>query len=243
MRTNLIIFALSLILSITASAQTWIELYNPDIPTLYNNVPQTCSPILGRQYHCWPWHVAPSTEWQVSSSDDVDIDLISVYLLSEWSIGDETQQCPSGWWDGMMINAGIFSIKAMDGPHATFSPDSLTGDLHWLPRQQEPIDNMVPIGNWHFSFIPNTLLIAGLAPDFSEAEVVSVYRSSNAVIIYIGPIFTLSDFNRDGVVETNDIFAFLSCWFGMGYRADYDTNNVVNVSDIFIFLALWFSEQ
>jgi hypothetical protein len=232
-----------LIMVQTSFAQAWIELYNSDIPTLRSNVPQVCSPTWGKQYHCWPWHPEPIDAWEFSSSENIDIDSVSVYLLSEWSAGNGTQQCPSGWWDGMIITTNAFSIKVMDGQHATFVPDIITGDLHWPPTQQDFLEDIVPIGQWHFSFAPNTLIITGAAPDLSEAEMAYVYRSGDVVAIYIGPIFLLSDFNRDGIVEVDDIFAFLGAWFDTNYRADYDANHVVGVSDIFMFLSLWFERR
>ncbi|MBY0262475.1 MAG: hypothetical protein K2Q20_09035, partial [Phycisphaerales bacterium] len=50
-----------------------------------------------------------------------------------------------------------------------------------------------------------------------------------------------ADFDRSGVRNVADIFAFLSAWFAGDIAADVDENNVRDVSDIFAFLSLWFA--
>ncbi len=49
------------------------------------------------------------------------------------------------------------------------------------------------------------------------------------------------DFNKDGVVDVPDIFAFLSAWFAGNIEADYTYNGVVFTTDIFAFLSAWFA--
>ncbi len=50
-----------------------------------------------------------------------------------------------------------------------------------------------------------------------------------------------ADFNRDGVVNVPDIFAFLSAWFAYNPEADFNNNGVVFTTDIFAFLSAWFA--
>jgi spore coat protein A len=50
-----------------------------------------------------------------------------------------------------------------------------------------------------------------------------------------------ADFNRDGIVNVPDIFAFLSAFFAGDLEADYTYNGTVFTPDIFAFLAAWFA--
>lgn len=49
-----------------------------------------------------------------------------------------------------------------------------------------------------------------------------------------------ADFDRSGVVNTADIFTFLSAWFAQSMTADFDGSGTVAVPDIFAFLSVWF---
>jgi len=49
------------------------------------------------------------------------------------------------------------------------------------------------------------------------------------------------DFDRSGVVNVPDIFAFLSAWFAGDPRADFNNNGTVFTPDIFAFLSAWFA--
>lgn len=49
------------------------------------------------------------------------------------------------------------------------------------------------------------------------------------------------DFDQDGTVAVNDIFAFLSAWFAGLPSADIDGMNGNDVPDIFAFLSAWFA--
>jgi hypothetical protein len=50
-----------------------------------------------------------------------------------------------------------------------------------------------------------------------------------------------ADWDRNGVVEVPDIFAFLSSWFSG--RGDFDGNGINEVPDIFAYLAEWFANN
>lgn len=49
------------------------------------------------------------------------------------------------------------------------------------------------------------------------------------------------DFNADGTVGVDDIFAFLSAWFAGNWLADCNESGASDVPDIFVFLAAWFA--
>lgn len=49
------------------------------------------------------------------------------------------------------------------------------------------------------------------------------------------------DFNADGAVGVDDIFAFLSAWFAGNWLADFNESGASDVPDIFDFLAAWFA--
>jgi len=61
--------------------------------------------------------------------------------------------------------------------------------------------------------------------------------------VLMTPIITncAADFNADGTVGVQDIFAFLSAWFSNDPRADVDGTPGVAVPDIFAFLSAWFA--
>ncbi len=48
------------------------------------------------------------------------------------------------------------------------------------------------------------------------------------------------DFDGNGTIGVEDIFAFLSYWFAVNPLADANSNGQVQVDDIFTFLSLWF---
>ncbi|MCB0352863.1 MAG: hypothetical protein KDD64_05035, partial [Bdellovibrionales bacterium] len=49
-----------------------------------------------------------------------------------------------------------------------------------------------------------------------------------------------ADFNGDGIVNVDDLFAFLSAWFAQSMSADFDGSGDIDVPDIFLFLTVWF---
>ncbi len=51
----------------------------------------------------------------------------------------------------------------------------------------------------------------------------------------------LPDFDCNGLVNVQDIFAFLSAWFASDPRSDYNLSGVSDVQDIFDFLSSWFA--
>ncbi len=50
-----------------------------------------------------------------------------------------------------------------------------------------------------------------------------------------------ADFNRDGIINNVDLFAFLSAWFALNISADFDGSGAIAVPDIFTFLNVWFA--
>lgn len=58
-----------------------------------------------------------------------------------------------------------------------------------------------------------------------------------------------ADFDCNGTVSVNDLFAFLAAWFAQngltapGLSADFDSNGTVSVNDLFAFLAAWFAQN
>jgi hypothetical protein len=77
------------------------------------------------------------------------------------------------------------------------------------------------------------------SPDFWHV----VYLNNAAVIVFDGegPPPCPADFNRDGTINVQDIFDFLSAWFAANPRADVNGVNGINVQDIFDFLTAWFA--
>jgi hypothetical protein len=48
-----------------------------------------------------------------------------------------------------------------------------------------------------------------------------------------------ADFNRDGVVDTRDVLAFLNAWASMDSESDCDRNGVIDTRDVLCFLNAW----
>lgn len=48
-----------------------------------------------------------------------------------------------------------------------------------------------------------------------------------------------ADYNRDGVVDTRDVIAFLNGWSALDPRADCDRNGFVDTRDVICFLNAW----
>jgi hypothetical protein len=49
-----------------------------------------------------------------------------------------------------------------------------------------------------------------------------------------------SDFDRNGLSDADDLFAFLDAWFAQGAGADFDGSGAVLIGDVFEFLNAWF---
>jgi glucose/arabinose dehydrogenase len=49
------------------------------------------------------------------------------------------------------------------------------------------------------------------------------------------------DYDRNGLVNVQDIFSFLEDWFNATPRADFNRSGTINVQDIFDYLAAWFA--
>ena len=63
-------------------------------------------------------------------------------------------------------------------------------------------------------------------------------------LLYVGPAQgsdCFADFNGDGHVTVQDIFAFLAAWFAHSPTASINHSGPPTVQDIFSFLALWFA--
>ena len=56
-----------------------------------------------------------------------------------------------------------------------------------------------------------------------------------------GPMCCRADFNGQGGLTVQDIFAFLTAWFAGNPSADFDGVNGLTVADIFAFLTAWFA--
>ncbi len=63
------------------------------------------------------------------------------------------------------------------------------------------------------------------------------------VVLMVMPRIGASDFNRDGVRNVQDIFAFLSAWFASAPGGDWSGDGVRDVSDIFAYLSDWFAGE
>ena len=50
-----------------------------------------------------------------------------------------------------------------------------------------------------------------------------------------------ADFDRNGTLNTADIFAFLQAWFAGNISADFDHSGGLAVADIFGFIGAWFA--
>lgn len=71
----------------------------------------------------------------------------------------------------------------------------------------------------------------------------TVTSSTSATLDASGPRLACKpDVNNDGVVDVNDIFAFLGQWFARTGSGDYDGDTLYSVNDIFAFLADWFAK-
>jgi hypothetical protein len=63
----------------------------------------------------------------------------------------------------------------------------------------------------------------------------------------LGSVVCAADFDDSGLLNADDLFAFLDAWFaqigqtGTTWSADFDDNDVVDVDDLFAFLDAWFA--
>jgi hypothetical protein len=67
-------------------------------------------------------------------------------------------------------------------------------------------------------------------------------QNDNSVLFqFTLPTQCAVDFDGDGHVAVQDIFAFLTAWFAGDPRADFDHQGGLAVQDIFAFLSGWFA--
>ncbi len=63
--------------------------------------------------------------------------------------------------------------------------------------------------------------------------------TSADVLLTINPCVT-ADFDHSGIINIDDLFAFLGAWFASGPGADFNSSGGIEVQDIFDFLTAWF---
>ena len=67
-------------------------------------------------------------------------------------------------------------------------------------------------------------------------------RDNGLVFSFSLPAACVADFNQDGQVTVQDIFAFLTAWFAKSPTADIGHSGTPTVQDIFSFLSHWFGK-
>ena len=75
----------------------------------------------------------------------------------------------------------------------------------------------------------------------SRSTVAVVTIAGDTMAIRIGSPPASADFNRDGVVNVPDVFAFLSAWFAGDIRAARSGDAACEFEDIAIYLGQWFA--
>ena len=50
-----------------------------------------------------------------------------------------------------------------------------------------------------------------------------------------------ADFDQNGALNINDLFAFLNAWFARSPQADFNQVNGVSIDDLFAYLNSWFT--
>jgi hypothetical protein len=61
------------------------------------------------------------------------------------------------------------------------------------------------------------------------------------VNLHLVPQLCDADYDADGVLSVQDIFAYLNAWFAGSPDADFNGNCTLEVQDIFDFLNAWFA--
>ena len=136
-----------------------------------------------------------------------------------------------------------------------------------LPALLSPNDE--PLGTFHFDGSTTAAATSPLAltpsfrADLTSGALVSIrlfvpptLPSQSAAYVFYSrtftaaanhPLLTLTaipicppDFNHSGTLTVQDIFDFLSAWFGGSPAADFNHVNGLTVQDIFDFLGAWF---
>jgi hypothetical protein len=78
-----------------------------------------------------------------------------------------------------------------------------------------------------------TALVTGVAAD-------GVFPENVRAMAFYAPACR-ADFDRNGVRDVSDIFAFLAAWFAGDLAADFDGDGGPGVPDVFAFLTVWFA--
>jgi hypothetical protein len=87
-----------------------------------------------------------------------------------------------------------------------------------------------------------TFQLENIGPNFSLFDMTGDGSVSSTDVSWFQlPNSCPADWDRNGVVEVPDIFAFLSSWFSG--RGDFDGNGINEVPDIFAYLAEWFANN
>ncbi len=142
-------------------------------------------------------------------------------------------------------NSNIVGVTAASGAGAGtaaygFEVSVNLEELGYNPRSRVRVAGFIV--NGAFTSVSNQVLGDPLSVnDLGDPRMINFAADPNpAHKHYVVVASCVADFNGDGVVAVQDIFDFLTAWFGGDPRADINGGGL-GVQDIFDFLSLWFA--
>jgi hypothetical protein len=139
-----------------------------------------------------------------------------------------------------MVRAGLATYAGAGAQCSTLAPSpcSASWALASAPALPGLVEGRVPVSGSGSGSISIDLT----APFAADAPASDMLRIAGAwPVLFTSQMPTCpADFNQDGLISPDDIFAFLTEWFVGGPRADVAPPAGIDVQDIFAYLATWF---
>lgn len=167
-----------------------------------------------------------------------------------WSTASEFCVGPDG---SVYMLSRDFTIERRDGASGVLLNESGSVDADFLgPRMAADRDGRVFFSNGSFADGRFYSFDADLSPRWDVAVrnvnigAPAIGRDGTLIVCGVGNDVRayrtprcVADFNSDGVVNTQDVLAFLNAWTAGDSSADINGDGLVNTQDVLAFLNLW----
>jgi hypothetical protein len=173
---------------------------------------------------------------------DYDVDNGKTTLLSPvFDLSDNTDPIVSYWrWYSNHTGANpyndIFVVDVSNDGGSTWTnfetvgPDGPEVEGDWYFVERRIADVVAPTSAVRFRFV---------ASDYDPQALVEAAIDLFSISDAVCDDGCIADFNGDGVVDTQDVLAFLNAWVAGDDSADVNGDGEVNTQDVLEFLNLW----
>ncbi len=249
---------------------TWQRVENTQHPRGISYSPLWGFGGLSAYHACFAMQSAlsPMIEWMRQATqlqNDVPVLMVQIlhggndinsHMASVGPIGGLESSTPEGQEDntrGIILSVrNAWVVSGRDPANLFF----LLGPYHPVPYTDSPQTGYeqgwrnIVAGDPQVTMIAGTMLTtadelseSGLlsgGTDISHLAVPGFMAWGRTTISALSRAICPGDFDENGTLSTNDIFAYLEAWFARDMRADFNYSRTLEVQDIFDFLGAWF---